>query len=64
MYFTIKKTAAWVLLLSFQIAILCVQASSESDYQLQQFDWLNILVLVDAAKSKVDSWCEYLFCGG
>lgn len=64
MYFTIKKAAVWILLLSFHIAIVWAQVSDEVDYQQRQFEELNILTLVDTAKGKVDSWCEYLFCGG
>ncbi len=64
MYFTIKKAAVWILLVSIQIAIVWAQTTGEYHYPQKDNDPTDISVLVDAAKSKVDSWCEYLFCGG
>lgn len=64
MYFTIKKAAVWMLLLCVQIAILWVQVSGEFTYPRRSPGEMNISELVDTAKGKVDSWCEYFFCGG
>jgi hypothetical protein len=55
MYFTVKKIAIWVLLLSIQIAICWGQAVESFEIKWDHFEVPGMLLLNNTAKSKANT---------